>query len=323
MIHKNRDSKFIIYQVLYILLITIIALKGAELDLSRVVKSDQVVDVSVKDSLQMLIDSLYAAGLNFDIRIDENAQDENVELKQRLSSMQQQMVSLTQKIKEIPVEERQPVEEKPVVEPNKEQTRLQSPIALSQTFIQNTWNEAKNTGNVPAEVYDPKNMGSPIAVIPAGQTKKFDLQGQSEVILKFGSQSEKIQVVPNRPPEVKIERVTTKMNASDIYVQDLQRVTSFKVTILDERIDQLKVIHSGPISVTGPEKDTKGNLVYNVSLNLAPTEARYEEWLDRNGSLKESGGRYKVNFFFTVLDERTKDKVQVGDSFFFTDFSRR
>lgn len=322
MVQKNRDSKFIIYQVLYILLITIIALKGAELDLSRVVKSDQVVDVSVKDSLQILIDSLYASGLNFEIKIDENVAEENIELKSRLASMQQEVASLTTKIKEIPAEDRQPKPE-PEIEPNREQTRMQSPIALSQTFIQHTWNEAKNTGNVPTEVYDPKNMSTPIAVIPPGQTKKFDLGDQEEVVLKFGSQTEKIEVVPNRPPEVKIERVTTKMNASDIYVQDLQRITVYKVTVLDERIDQLKVIHSGPISVTGPEKDTKGNLVYNVSLNLAPTASRYEEWLDKNQTLRESGGRYKVNFFFTVIDERTKDKVQVGDSFFFTDFSRR
>ena len=37
--------------------------------------------------------------------------------------------------------------------------------------------------------------------------------------------------------------------------------------------------------------------------------------------LRESDGRYKVNFFFTVVDEISKDRVQVGDSFFFTEFS--
>ena len=36
MINRNRDSKFVIYQVLYIFIITILALKGAELDLRRV-----------------------------------------------------------------------------------------------------------------------------------------------------------------------------------------------------------------------------------------------------------------------------------------------
>ena len=69
MINKNNDSKFIIYQVLYIFVITVLALKGAELDLSRVVSKENVVDVSVRDSLNILIDSLYAQGLKFDIKL--------------------------------------------------------------------------------------------------------------------------------------------------------------------------------------------------------------------------------------------------------------
>ena len=58
MIRKNRDTKFIIYQVLYIFVITVLALKGANLDLSRVVKKDTVVSKSVRDSLVALIDTL-------------------------------------------------------------------------------------------------------------------------------------------------------------------------------------------------------------------------------------------------------------------------
>ena len=145
---------------------------------------------------------------------------------------------------------------------------------------------------------------------------------QTEVVVKFGSQQERIKVTPNKPPDIKIERVTTKMNNSDIYVQELQRITAFTVTIIDNRPDQLKVTYSGPISVSGPQRDAKNNLVYNVSLKLAANENRYDEWVDRNENMRESDGRYKANFFFTVVDERTKDRVQVGDSFFFTDFSK-
>ncbi len=38
--------------------------------------------------------------------------------------------------------------------------------------------------------------------------------------------------------------------------------------------------------------------------------------------LKDNDGRYKVNFFFNVADLISKDRIQVGDSFYFTDFSR-
>ncbi len=316
MVQKNRDSKFIIYQVLYIFVITVLALKGADLDLNRVVLKDEVVNKSVRDSLMVLLDSLTSQGIKFDVKVEENALEENLALKEKLASLNNKMKDLADKVKEIPPEK---PEEKPV---EKEQEVLQSPISLKQTFIQYTWNKAKNSGNVPTSIYDPANMNTPLVVIPPGQEKTFDLTNQTEVVAKYGSQEDRIKVVPNRPPEIKINRVTTKMNNSDIYVQDLQRITVFTVTIVDERPNQLKVTWNGPISVSGPLKDTKGNPVYNVSLKIASTENKFDEWLDKFGNLREADGRYKVNFFFTVVDERSKDRVQVGDSFFFTDFSK-
>jgi hypothetical protein len=316
MVKKERDSKFVIYQVLYIFVITVLALKGADLDLRKVVSEDEVVDKSIRDSLVALIDSLYEQGLKFSIEIDTNIEIENVELKQKLASLNQKVQTLSERVKEIP-EEKKP-EEKPV----EEQTLMQLPISVTQTFIQHTWNKARNTGSIPTYIIDPRNPGKPLAVIQPGEEKTFDLTDQNEVIARFGSQEEKVKVVPNRPPGVKIERVTTKMTGSRIYVKELQRITAFTVTIIDERPDQLKVTYSGPISVTGPIKDGKGNPVYNVSLNLAATESKFEEWLDRYGDIRESDGRYKANFFFTVVDEKSKDRVQVGDSFFFTDFSK-
>lgn len=316
MVQKNRDSKFIIYQVLYIFVITVLALKGANLDLNRVVRTDEVVEKSVRDSLITLLDSLTALGIKFDVKVEENALAENVELKQKLASLNVKMKDLADKVKEVPPE-------KPDVKPvEKEQEILQSPISLKQTFIQYTWNKARNTGSVPTSIYDPRNQSTPLAVIPPGQEKTFDLTDQTEVIAKYGTQEDRIKVVPNRPPEIQIQRVTTKMNSSDIYVQDLQRITVFTVTIQDERPEQLKVTWNGPISVSGPFKDTKGNPVYNVSLKIASSENKFDEWLDKFGNLREADGRYKVNFFFIVVDERSKDRVQVGDSFYFTDFSK-
>lgn len=316
MINKNRDSKFVIYQVLYIFVITVLALKGADLDLRRVALEEETVDKKVRDSLVTLIDSLYALGLKFDIKIDQNLPVENEELKKKLASLSQKLQEVQTKIQELPPPKE---EEKPVVE---EQTLMPMPISNKQTFIQHTWNVASNTGSVPVEIYDPRDRSKPIVVIPAGQEKKFDLTDQTEVVVKFGSQEDRIKVVPNKPPEIKIEKVTTKMNARDIYVQELQRITVFKVTVIDNRPDQLKITWNGPISVTGPVKDSNGNLIYNVSLKIASTSSAFDDWLDKNGNLRESDGRYKVNFFFTAVDDRTKDRVQVGDSFFFTDFSK-
>jgi hypothetical protein len=290
----------------------VLALKGAELDLNRVALEEETVDKSVQDSLVAILDSLHALGIDFSIQIDPNVVEENKELKDQLASLNKKVNYLNEQIKELP----------PPKEEIEEQIKLQSPISLKQTFIQNTWNAATNNGSVSTMIYDPDNLSSPIVTIPPGAERKFDLQDQTEVIIKFGTQEERVKVGPNLPPEINIERVTTKMNASDIYVKELQRITAFTVTIIDKRPKQLKVTHTGPISVNGPQRDSKGNLVYNVSLKLAATESQYDAWLERFGDFQEADGRYKANFFFTVIDERTNDRVQVGDSFFFTDFSK-
>ena len=314
MINKNRDSKFVIYQVLYIFVITVLALKGADLDLRRVALEENTVQKSVRDSLIAVLDSLYSLGIDFSIKIDPNVVVENEHMRQQLAELNRKLETIKDYVP--PSKEEAPKQE--VVD---EQVQMQSPVSVKQTFIQYTWNVARNTGTVPTSIYDPKNMNTPIVIVPAGQEKKFDLTDQTEVVLKFGSQEERIKVLPNKAPEIKIERVTTKMNSADIYVKDLQRITAFKVTIIDQRPDQLKITYTGPIAVSGPTKDSNGNIIYNVSLKIASTENAFDSWLDKNGNLRESDGRYKVNFFFTAVDERSKDRVQVGDSFFFTEFS--
>src|SRR3972149_4000639 len=150
MINKNNDSKFIIYQVLYIFVITVLALKGAELDLSRVVSKEKV---------------------------------ENEVLKEKLTKMNKQLASLTTKLNEIPTEVKQ--EKEPEIIDN---TKLQSPLSVSQTFIQNTWNEVKNNGDVTTIVYDSRSTSSPIVTIQAGEKRKFDLTDQTDLIIKFGTQ---------------------------------------------------------------------------------------------------------------------------------------
>lgn len=316
MARRERDSKFVIYQVLYIFVITVLALKGADLDLRRVALEDETVQVSVRDSLVAVLDSLYSMGIDFSIRIDPNVLVENEEMRKQLADMNRKLDAVKDYVP--PTKEK----EKPKEEPKEEQIKMQLPISLKQTFIQHTWNIAKNSGTVPTTLYDPRDRSKPIVVIPPGKEVKFDLTDQTEVIVAFGSQEERVKVIPNKPPELKIERVTTRMNSRSIYVQELQRITAFTVTIIDNRPEQLKVSYTGPISVTGPQTDANGNMVYNVSLKLAANVNQFDDWTDKNDKLREADGRYKANFFFTVVDERTNDRVQVGDSFFFTDFAK-
>jgi len=95
---REHDSKFIIYQVLYIFVITVLALKGADLDLRRVALAEESVAVSIRDSLMSVLDSLYALGIDFSIKIDPNVIDENIELKEKLASLNKKMEDLKQLI---------------------------------------------------------------------------------------------------------------------------------------------------------------------------------------------------------------------------------
>ena len=91
MINKNRDSKFVIYQVLYIFVITVLALKGADLDLRRVALEEDTVNKSVRDSLIARLDELYALGIDFSIKIDPNVVVENEEMKEELEKLQKKI----------------------------------------------------------------------------------------------------------------------------------------------------------------------------------------------------------------------------------------
>lgn len=316
MVRRNRDAKFVIYQVLYIFVITVLALKGAEINLGEVVDKNNVVEKSVRDSLINVVDSLSLLGLKFNIEVDTNAARENIILKEKLSRLNNQVASLSNRVKEIPKKEKKKEKVKETIVPS-----LPSPFSTNQTFLQYAGNVAENKGDFTVSIFDPVS-NKEIIKIPPKENGKFELTDQQEVILKYGNQEEKIRVKANLPPEIIIEKATTKMDRSDIYVQELQRSTCFNVTIKDERLEQIKISHSGPISVTGPTKDKKGNFVYMVSLNIARNQDRFNDWADRNDHLLDSEGKYKTPFFFTAYDTKSKQKIEVGENFYFTDFSK-
>ena len=93
---KARDVKFVIYQVLYIFVICVIALKGADINLEEVISKEKVVEKSYADSLKKYIDSLLALGLVPEIKIDTTRKLQNIaELQQQLQIMRTQLAVVT------------------------------------------------------------------------------------------------------------------------------------------------------------------------------------------------------------------------------------
>ena len=293
---RQHDVKFIIYQALYLVVICLITIKGAEIDLSKVESA------GASDSLRVALEQRkrYNDSLAAEIaKQEEAARKIQEDLARRMAEeerIQREMERLKKASKDLP-------------------------LSVTQTYIQYTWNLAKNSGTVPVEIYDPKDRSRPIAVINPGEERKFDLEGQTEVIAKFGMKETSIPVAPNKPPAIRIEKITTKMEGSKIHLAELQAISCYKVTVEDDRPDQLKVSFTGPISATGPTRDTKGNLIYFVSPNLARTDEALTSWIDKHGDSREADGRYKVNFFLTVTDSRTGEKFgPTGGAYYFTDF---
>ncbi len=203
----------------------------------------------------------------------------------------------------------------------KKEEKFPSPFSKSLEFLQYATNIAENKGDYIVSIVDPKNNSELVKVEPNSK-KEFELTNQNEILIKYANQTDRVKVKNNLPPEVDIKKSTTKMDKGDIFVKDLQKTTCFTVEVRDEKIEQIKVTYSGPITVSGPQQDKKGNLVYNISLNLANTEEKFNSWADRNEQLIDSEGRYKANFFFTAFDTKSKQKTEVGEAFYFTEFSK-
>lgn len=316
MVRRSRDAKFVIYQVLYIFVITVLALKGAEINLGEVVNKDNVVDKSIRDSLIHVVDSLANLGLKLNIEIEPNVLDENKNLKKELSNLNMEVASLTTKLNKNQIINKINETTKGI-----KTGKLPPPFSTKQSFLQYAVNQAENKAAYPIEIVDPLTNKT-IINVPSNSNRKFELKDQKKVVVHYGNQKDEIKVRKNLPPEIIIEKVTTKMDKSEIYVKDLQRITCFTVKIIDERLEQIDVKYSGPISVSGPAKSIKGEMVYNVSLKLAANEDRFNNWADKNDYLMDSDDRYKVNFFFTAIDKRSKQKVEVGEIFYFTEFSK-
>ncbi|MDX1701829.1 MAG: hypothetical protein R3250_14480 [Melioribacteraceae bacterium] len=313
MVRRNRDAKFVIYQVLYIFVITVLALKGAEINLGEVVNKEEVVEKGVRDSLLSIVDSLSELGLKLNIEIESDFEEENLILKEKLNDLNKQVASLSKRA----IKSQNPkrtIKKSMVSDPP-------FPFSSDISLLSFATNSLANNGNYKVQIMDPVTNQQIVQIEPQ-QTKSFELNNQTDVIIKYGTKSDQVKVKQNQPPEIQINKATTKMDRSDIYVMELQRTTCFNVIIRDERIDQIKISYSGPISVNGPNVNKKGEHIYSVSLRLAANERSFESWADKNDHLVESDGRYKTNFFFTAFDTKSKQKVKVGENFYFTEFSK-
>jgi hypothetical protein len=290
---KNKDVKFIIYQVLYIFVVCVIALKGANLDLTEVLSKDKVVERSYADSLKKYIDSLLALGLVPRIEIDTTRQS-MAELQQKLEILRTQIASVSVTTTSAQLTQTQP--ELKQQDPEKEKVEIKeqpnvSPV-VAQQLQQYRANTVSNRGNLPLEIYAD---GSLIASVPPNGSQTFTLMGQSSVTFKSGGQSSTASTIQNKQQSVTILNLAPSgENAS---IRQIQSVTAFRVNIDDDFPDQLEVSFKGPVSVT-----QKGNS-YDVKVNLINSKEQFDRFTEGKDS------PYQASFTVTVTDKLSKKSV--------------
>ena len=277
----NRDVKFVIYQVLYILVVCVIALKGADLTLTEVIDKSKVVEKSYADSLKNYIDSLTALGLVPRITLDsqkQNLADLQINLQTFRSFTSnnnnvpnyQPDLRLDKPVEELPIEQKKP-DIQPII-----QLDVVSPT-------QYTYNSVTN-GN--RENLLVTSDGSTIANIAPGTTGKYLLQGQKSVTFV----------------------TLTSLNAggADASLRRIQMSTGYRVTVSDDFVGQIDVSIKGSVQVS-----TVGAGVYDVRLNVCGSQAEFDR------KYGNSDAPYTVTFSVTATDKISGKVVNRQGAFTF------
>jgi hypothetical protein len=303
---KNRDVKFIIYQSLYIFVICVIALKGANLDLTEVINKDKVVEKSYADSLKAYLDSLIALGLvpkiNFDTtnisKLDPNLV---AQLQQKIQVMQTQV-----QISSVNTNTSTITQQNPLVQQTKPEEIKKDPGEMQEIRIgsiilyQYTQNTLNNPYDTPLEIVG-------VTTIPPKSTKTFETGGQGSVTIKVGNATKTVELKPNEKPKISISRVTNM--GEGVSVRTLQSVTGFRVVISDDFPGQLDVKFNGPIEVKNAGQNT-----YDITMKAFGSQSAFDNF----SSGKDSP--YSVGFTVTVKDKIAGHTVTGQQSFIFGDW---
>ena len=298
---EKKDVKFVIYQVLYIFVVCVIALKGANLDLEEVISKENIVEKEYADSLKAFLDSILALGLVPEITFDTTRKFVNVDdLKKQLSELRLQVSvmkpstfvepSLRKDNPEIK-EEELPEEDLQNIEPLK-----------VQTLTQYTENVITNRGTQSMTIVG--SDGSTLATIPPSGSRTFVLGGQTSVTYKKGTQSKTVSTKKNQAPKISMQSLAP--SGEDVSVRKIQSTTGYRVTISDDFPGQLDVNFSGPVSVK-----QAGPLTYDVTLNFLGSKGAYERYTESRDE------PYTVGFRVTIKDRIAGHSLQRSGIFTF------
>lgn len=280
--HK-KDIKFVIYQVLYIFVICVFAIKGADLNLTKVVAKDKSIPPETRDSLIGVIDSLIALGIIPEIT-------NNPVIDDGITSITEQGTGTT------PVNPPLPPPEKVDTESEDPDNDEEEPIPVIQKvkLVQFRENTLRNLNNVDMSL---KFDDGTTLIVPPKSSKTFVIKGQNSVTITAGNQTEVISIDKNDNPKINFKKI-----AGTKKVSELQRIIGFRVEILDDYPDQLEVSISGSVKYV-----QVAPMIYDVTLNYFTSRSSFEKFTENRDS------PYRINFSVTVTDKVSgKPITQIG-----------
>jgi hypothetical protein len=301
---RKNDIKFIIYQSLYIFVICVVAMKGANLDLTQVIEDDGKPKAIISpDSLLKLYEiikksiivdtSLYVIISKEDLaKMDVKIQELVIKSQPNLnlsvtSTPINTFTTNNPKIEQTPeqkIEKKDPGEMKEIRIGN---------IKLTQ-YTNNTLNNPYDT---PLEIVG-------ITSIPPHSSKTFVTGGESSVVIKVGDQTKTVEMAPNQKPKISFQRVASM--GEDTRVTQLQSSVCYRVVIEDDFPGQLDIKFSGPCTVK-----EKGNFTYDVTMNAFSSKAAFDNFTENKSS------PYSTGFTVTVTDKIAGHKITGQQSFIF------
>jgi hypothetical protein len=294
---KKGDVKFIIYQSLYIFVVCVVAIKGANLDLRQVVEDDGKPKPQISmDSLEKLYDvmrKMVMVDTNYFVVVDKKLLEEDKRLREIVQNMPK--IDISNYVPKSEVIEKYQLK-KDVPEEKKDPTEIKDIRIGNISLTQYTMNTLNNPYDVPLEIVG-------ITSIPPKSTKSFETGGQSSLVIKVGTSSKTVELKPNEKPKISFQRMTSM--GEDTRVTDLQRNVCYRVTISDDFPGQLDVKFTGPITVK------QQGMTYDITLNAFSSKASFDNFTDGKDS------PYSLGFTVTVTDRIAGHKITGQNSFYF------
>lgn len=301
---QKRDVKFIIYQSLYIFIICIIAMKGADINLDAV-EIKKMIDpgyVYIDTSGKVLIDKDKANKLiEFDstryIVISRDEYNKDPDKFAGLIINNPGSIGSINEPTQLPNDNTsQNPEDTKNLDPGSQTIQVKFPSNFVQ-FRQNTINNPNNS-----EMKIISSSGT--TVISPNSSKSVTIMGDNTITLTAGGKTETFNVKENKKPQVSFQRITT-MN-DETKVTTLQRNVGYRVTVQDDYTDQLEVKINGPVTFKQVSDNT-----YDITMNAFGSISAFDNFIENKPS------PYSVGFTVLVTDKISGHKITGQQTFIF------